>query len=91
MFLTLGLQTELSLKLLHNFGSQSLVPNMGQQCSESHAQHKHSEQQQNIRGRVHNDTDIAESSLCIFRYAQVVRFSEQDLASLPRNPKTGDS
>ncbi len=37
MLLALGLEAELSLKLLHDSCGLRLVPNVGQQCSERHA------------------------------------------------------
>ena len=86
MLLALGLQAELSLKLLHDSCGLRLMPNVGQQCSESHAQHQHSKQQQNIGARIHNDMDIAGSSLCILDMYRVVRKSEQESALLAGKP-----
>ena len=56
--LALRLETELSLKLLHESCGLRLMPNVRQQCSKSHSQHQHSEQQQNIRRGTHT-SDIA--------------------------------
>jgi hypothetical protein len=58
MLLVFGLEAELSLKLLHDSCGLRLVANVGQQCSGSHSQHQHSQQQQNIRRGTHN-SDIA--------------------------------
>jgi len=80
------LSARFRLNLLHNPCSQSLVPTVGQQCSESHAQHQHSKQQQNIGARIHNDMDIAGRSLCILDMYRVVRKSEQESALLAGNP-----
>ena len=86
MLLALGLQAEFSLKFLHDSCGLRLMPNVGQQCSESHAQHQHSKQQQNIGARIHNDMDIAGSSLCILDMYRVVRKSEQESALLAGKP-----
>ena len=51
MLLGLG---ELSLKLLHDSCGLRFIPNVGQQCSERHSQHQHSQQQTNIRRGTHN-------------------------------------
>jgi hypothetical protein len=59
MLLALALEAELSLKLLHDSCGLRLMPNVGQQCSERHSQHQHSEQQQNIRRGTHNREGIA--------------------------------
>src|SRR6184192_3244598 len=56
--LALRLETELSLKLLHESCGLRPMPNVRQQCSKSHSQHQHSEQQQNIRRGTHT-SDIA--------------------------------
>ena len=58
MLLALGLEAELSLKFLHDSCGLRLMPNVCQQCSKSHSQYQHSEQQQNIRRGAHN-RDIA--------------------------------
>src|SRR6266568_667696 len=57
--LALRLETELSLKLLHESCGLRLMPDVRQQCSKSHSQHQHSEQQQNIRRGTHNRHGIA--------------------------------
>jgi len=51
MLLALGLEAELSLKLLHDSCGLRLMANMSQQ---SHSQHQHSQQQLNIRRGTHN-------------------------------------
>ena len=66
MLLALGLG-KLSLKLLHDSCGLRLVTNVGQQCSESHSQHQHSQQQQNIRRGTHNRDGIA-AKLLLFSY-----------------------
>ena len=86
MLLALGLEAELSLKLLHDSCGLRLKPNVRQQCSKRHSQHQHAEQQQNIGARIHNDMDIAGSSLCILDMYRVVRKSEQESALLAGNP-----
>ena len=58
MLLALGLEAELSLKLLHDSCGLRLMANVRQQCSKSHSQYQHSQQQQNIRRGTHN-SDIA--------------------------------
>ena len=86
MLLALGLEAELSLKLVDDSCGLRFIPNVGQQCSQSHAQHQHSKQQQSIGARIYNDMDIAGSSLCILDMYRVVRKSEQESALLAGNP-----
>ena len=64
MLLALGLQAEFSLKLLHDSCGLRLIPNVRQQCSKSHSQYQHSEQQKNIRRGTHNRHGIAASCCC---------------------------
>src|SRR5438105_13903996 len=84
MLLALGLESELSLKFLHDSCGLRLVPNVGQQCSESHSQHQHSEQQQNIRRGTHN-SDSSKAAV-IFSALSFVLKTEQ--IALCRNSVT---
>src|SRR5207245_10732466 len=87
--LALRLETELSLKLLHESCGLRLMPNMRQQCSKSHSQHQHSEQQQNIRRGTHNRHGIAAKLLLFSGDSKLVLKTEQ--IALCRNSVTTES
>ena len=76
MLLALGLEAELSLKLLHDSCGLRLVANVGQQRSKSHSQHQHSEQQQNIRRGTHNRRYSSQTA-AVFRSFKLVLKTEQ--------------